>query len=169
MKRTVRTRLAVALSLALLGAVPAMSATPAAADEAAASCQTLLHTTPGIEVDTNNDGNPEFRAPRIYDVVLCSNVSSGYVAYPPEIENCSTQVKVRVDCMAVRITVLPAYANANANGDVCFSIEGFSRECVPFDSGTLNWREPTVMCIGYDLGGGHPCDGGTTLVGFAFE
>lgn len=163
MKDSTRRRLAALVGTALLGALTVMPASPAAATKAA--CQTLLSTTPAVEVDTNNDGNPEFRAPRIYDVTLCSAASYGYVTHPPTIDNCSS-VPRSVECMAVRITVLPAYAGAHAGGEVCASIEGYGRTCLPFDSGSWDYAAPMVMCIGYDLNGGSPCAGGALL---AFE
>jgi hypothetical protein len=159
MKTSTKRRLALVMSLSLLAALASVSATPAAANELnAAGCQTLLKTTPGIEVDLNDDGNPEFRAPRIYDVVLCSDVTYGYVTYPPTIENCSGVPK-SVRCMAVRFTILPAFASAHAGGEICFTIEGSPRQCEPFDSGDSTGHNPRTVCIGYDLDGGHPCDG----------
>lgn len=159
MKSSIKHRLALAASLALVSAVAVIPSAPAMADEAAPVCDTLLSTTPGIEVDLNNDGNPEYRAPRIYDVTLCSDASYGFVTYAPTIENCS-DVPKSVECMAFRVSVLPAYANANANGELCASIEGSGRTCLPFDTGSWDWAAPRVICVGYDLDGGEPCDGG---------
>lgn len=164
MKTSVKRRISLALGLSLVGAIAALPVTPATAvDTTTVSCQTLLSTTPGIEVDLNNDGNPEFRAPRIYDVTLCSEATYGYTTYPPTTESCS-DIPKGIDCRAVRITVLPAYAGARAEGEVCASVEGFGRSCLPFDSGTWDWAAPNTICVGYDLGGGHPCDG--SLIAF---
>lgn len=161
MKITTKRRIALALGLTLMAPVGAMSASPAGAAEAstAASCRTLLSTTPAIEVDTNNDGYPEYRAPRIHDVTLCTEASYGYVVYPPTTENCSPVPKT-FTCMAVRITVLPAYAGASGSAELCFTIEGdWAPQCNDLGVDDGAWTAPRVMCIGYDLGGGHPCDG----------
>lgn len=158
MKRSIKQRLSLVLGVALVGAATVMPVAPASAADTAALCRTLVSTTPGIEVDLDNDGYPEYRAPRIYDVTLCAEATYGYVTYPPTVENCSGTPK-SVRCMAVRITVLPAYAGASANGELCASIEGNGRHCVPFDTFTWDWTEPRVICVGYDLDGGHPCDG----------
>jgi len=159
MKDALRRRIAASVTVTLVAMLPAFSASPAAAADAASPvCSTILQTTPGIEVDLNDDGNPEFRAPRIYDVVLCYGSASQLVTYPPRLENCS-DVPKSVECMAVRITVLPAYANASVSGSLCFSIENMPRACVPFESPTIDYTAPFTMCVGYDLDGGHPCDG----------
>lgn len=159
MKRsTGRRRVALAAALALVGAVAALPATPAAALDATVSCRTLLQTTPGVEVDLNGDGNPEFRAPRIYDVTLCSDATYGVVTYPPRTESCS-DIPKGLDCRAIYITVLPAYAGARVQGEVCASIEGSGTTCRPFDSGAWDVAAPNVICVGYDLNGGHPCSG----------
>lgn len=159
MKETLRSRIAAVMAVALVAMLPALSASPAAAADASSPiCSTILQTTPGIEVDLDDDGNPEFRAPRIYDVVLCHSSGAQLTTYPPTVENCS-DVPKSVECMAVRVTVLPAYANASVSGSLCFSIENFPRACVPFSTPWIDWSEPRTICVGYDLDGGHPCDG----------
>lgn len=166
MKTRTKHRLAVVMSLSLLAVLPVMSASPATALEVAdtaAICRTVISTTPVIEVDLDNDGNPEFRAPRIYDVTLCADANAAYVTYPPTVENCSPLPK-QFTCMAVRITVLPAYVSPSASVEACFTIEGFARQCVPVNSGPWSWTAPRVVCVGYDLNGGHPCDGSVVAV-----
>ena len=156
MKKSLKRQLAVMLGLAVVASLSIATAAPAGAN--AAGCTTVLNTTPGIEADLDGDGYPDVRAPRIYDVTLCSEHGAGYVVYPPELDNCS-DVPKSVRCMAVYITVLPAYAGAYAEGEICFSIEGSGQTCEPFDTGTINHVAPVRMCVGYDLDGGHPCSG----------
>lgn len=157
MKSTVTRRIALALSV--VSSLALVSAAPAGAAEAP-TCQTLLHTTPGIDVDLNDDGYPEYRAPRIHDVELCSDTGAGYVVHTPAIDNCS-DVPRSVECMAVRIRVAPVTAGAYATATLCFTIEGFGPSCntlVDVSTGG-DWIQPRVICVGYDLDGGHPCGG----------
>ena len=156
MKKSLKRKLAVMLGLAVTASLSIATAAPAGAN--AASCTTVLSTTPGIEADLDGDGYPDVRAPRIYDVTLCSEHGAGYVVHTPEIDNCS-DVPKSVECMAVYFMVLLAYAGAYAEGEVCFSIEGSGRTCQPFDTGRINYAAPVRMCVGYDLDGGHPCAG----------
>lgn len=156
MKTSVKRRLALMLGFSLAASLSVATAAPAGAAEL--DCTTIISTTPGIDVDLNDDGNPEFRAPRIYDVTLCTEITAGYVTYPPTIENCSTAPK-SVRCMALRFTILPAWASASVDGNLCFSIEGSGRTCVPLGSGSTIDHRPRTACIGYDLDGGHPCAG----------
>lgn len=156
MKTSVRRRLALVLGAAVVASLSSVTAAPAGA--ATLDCTTILDTTPGIEVDADGDGYPDYRAPRIYDVTLCTETAAGFVTYPPTIDNCSTAPK-SVRCMAVYVTILPAFAGAHAEGELCFSIEGGGRGCAPFDSGDMAAHRPRTACIGYDLDGGHPCSG----------
>lgn len=158
MKTSIKKRISLAAALALVGAMTALPATPAAAVDAAVSCSTLLHTSPGIEADLDGDGNADVRAPRIHDVTLCSDAAYGVVTYPPRTQSCS-DIPKGVDCRAIYITVLPAYAGARVQGELCASIEGQGTSCLPFDSGSWDVSAPIVVCVGYDLGGGHPCSG----------
>ncbi|MDQ3956740.1 MAG: hypothetical protein M3273_00290 [Actinomycetota bacterium] len=159
MKETLRRRLALALSLSLVGALAVVSAPAATADESSRICTVLLETTPGIEVDLDNDGNPEFRAPRIYDVTFCSYSVGRLDTYPPTVENCSEFPKV-VRCVAVRVTIMPVDPYVYAEGELCYSVEGGTRECVRvvFD-GPSDIIQQRTVCVGVDLDGGHPCDG----------
>lgn len=159
MKSSTTRRLAALMGASLLAALVVSASPAAAADvDTAVTCRTLLSTTPGIEADIDGDGNPDFRAPRIYDVVLCSDASVGYTTHLPWIDNCSEMPK-SVRCMAVRIPVLPAYVGAHAEATLCYSIEGLPRECRSLITPIIRWSEPFTMCVGYDLDGGAPCSG----------
>ncbi|MDQ3956741.1 MAG: hypothetical protein M3273_00295 [Actinomycetota bacterium] len=159
MRNPLGRRTALALTLSMLGALAVAPTTAAAGAVSSPTCKLILQTTPGIEVDTNDDGYPEYRAPRIHDVTLCWEATAGYVTFPPTIENCSAAPK-SVRCMAVRISVLPAQVSAHAYAELCFTVEGdYAPTCNHVDSGAIDWTEPRVICIGYDLDGGHPCDG----------
>lgn len=156
MKNATKRRLALMLGLAVAASLSVATAAPSGAAEP--TCSTLLETTPGIEADIDGDGYPDYRAPRIYDVTLCSETGAGYVTYPPTINNCSTVPK-SVRCMAVYVTILPAYAGAYAYAELCYSIEGVGRSCEPIETGQTRQPERRTICIGYDLDGGHPCSG----------
>ena len=151
-------RTAFAVALSILASLGAMSA-PAGAIETSPTCQLLLQTTPAVEVDTNDDGYPEYRAPRIHDVTLCSDATVWHVTYPPTVENCSEYPR-SLDCVAVRATIRPASAGGSAYGELCFTIEGnYAPNCQPIDLTVDDGHDPRTICIGFDRNGGHPCDG----------
>ena len=130
---------------------------PASAADSTPVCQTVLQSTPGVTADIDGDGYPEYRVPRIYDVVLCSEAGASYVTYPLRTEPC--MAGWHPTCMAVRFNVVPAEADAGASADLCYTIEGLGRSCHSVDTLPVPWPAPQVVCIGYDLNGGHPCGG----------
>lgn len=161
MKTSLKRRMALMLGLSLAASLSVATAAPAGA--AQLDCTTILNTTPGIEADLDGDGNADVRAPRIYDVTLCSEAGASYVTFPPTTQTCS--YGKYPTCMAVYVSVLPAHVFAGASGELCFSIEGAGRTCEGIATPTWDYAAPRVICIGYDVNGGHPCAGSV----FAFE
>ena len=164
MKLTLKRRMALTLGLSLVASLGALGASPAGATAESPVCSVILETTPGIEVDLNDDGYPEYRAPRIYDVTLCQDANAGVTTYPPTVDNCSTLPK-RIHCVAVRVTLLPAYPDARVQAELCYTVEGdWAPTCVPVDSGDNGWAAPRTVCIGIDTEGGSPCGGGVVVL-----
>lgn len=150
-----RRRAALTLAAALLAAIVPSAARAA---DAAPTCRTLLQSTPPATVDLDGDGYPDYNAPRILDVTLCSETWASYVTYPPRVERCFAGW--HPTCVAVYVTVAPVDPSAGAYADVCYTIEGQDRTCRTISTVPL---EPELLrqtiCIGVDLYGGFPCSG----------
>lgn len=155
MKFSKKQMLAVLAGAALL--LPLTAAAPAAAAGLAPTqCHVLLGgPTPAVEVDTNNDGNPEVRVPSISNVRLC--VTGDVTLNLPTLD--STDCGPFLTCKAFYIGY-GVSGEATAQFSFCHAIDG-SNVCgqsapmrVPvdvIDGGTI--------CVGYDLRGGSPCGG----------
>lgn len=146
---------------AVAAVAAALAPSPA---RAAATCQTLLQSTPGAKVDLDGDGYPEASVPRILDVTLCSDAGASYVTHEPRLERCF--IGWHPKCIAVYVTVVPASAQAGARADLCYTIEGQTRTCRVVTTPPQPAPIQQTVCIGFDLDGGHPCTGGTV---FSFE
>lgn len=155
-----RRRAALALAAGLLAAI----VPSAARADSAPACRTLLHSTPPASVDLDGDGYPDYSAPRILDVTLCSETWASYVTYPPRVERCF--VGWHPTCVAVYTTVSPVDPDVGARADLCYTVEGQSRTCTSIDTAPLEPAlPPQTICIGVDLYGGYPCNGSV----FTFE
>lgn len=156
MKLPLNRRLALCLGFALVASVGAVASPARAEDGTSGRCIPLISTTPGIEVDLDDDGDPDIRAPRIYDVYMCVDADLDTSVHPPKFDNCSPDPKV-LTCFTVHVTVLPAYASASGEVQVCYTIEGWWPECSSGAVPGIDWSEPETICIGVDLEGGSPC------------
>lgn len=154
----------VAALVVALSAVPAVtSATPA---RAATRCvMVFAGPSPSVEVDTNNDGNPEYRVPSLSDVTVCSHSSVSLLGTPARVEPCNAFGPI-TPCW--RVLVHPQ-AGAEIEGGIllCRAIDQVST-CSTIDVGPWRYMTPPAetLCIGIDLHGGKPCSGGTAVVGF---
>lgn len=152
---------ALALVAAAAALLPLVVAAPASAGTA---CSVLLAgPTPSVEIDTDNDGNPEVRVPSATNVTLCVGAdvvlsdSPSWWSEPCSEWGTCTRFFVHYG--------LSGYAETGAQ--VCFTLDG-EEVCtrmrpvrVPLDA-----IQGGTMCIGVDLGGGRPCSGGTAVIGF---
>lgn len=156
------TRRALLASAAVLAA---LAPTPArAADAGTPVCQTLIESTPGATADLDGDGNPDYTVPSITDVTLCSDAAASYVVHQPTIGRCF--VGWKPTCVAVYVRVMPAWAEAGARGELCYTIEGQGRSCAVLEIAPLIGEPPPqTVCIGIDVTGGRPCSSGD-IVGF---
>lgn len=157
--RISRKRLAVALCLALVGALPASSAAPAAAAEAGelASCITIIHSTPAINADLDGDGNPDVRAPRITDVEVCQDhgIFAGY--HLPRWGLCNAGW--HPTCIEVYVTTPPVSVGGYVRDvQVCYTLNG-TRSCIgPLPPLVITGSAPREMCFGIDpFGVNQPC------------
>lgn len=152
-KRAAALVAAAAVVLPLVVAVPA-SASPT-------TCQVLLAgPTPSVEVDTNNDGNPEVRVPSVTNVRLCVGADVVLTDQPSfSSEPCSSFAR----CMRFYVHYgLSGYAETDVL--FCYTVDG-SEVCgqtVPIRV-PINFIQGGTMCVGYDLGGGFPCSGGQAI------
>lgn len=146
---------------------PFVFATPSHAIDAGAalSCRTVFAgPTPSVEVDTNNDGNPEARVPSLTNARLCttSNVtltdSPNWWSEPCNWQGTCQRIFVHYGLSG----------SAEGQAQLCYSLDGLPT-CgtttpvrVP-----LNVVGPNTMCIGVDAQGGSPCGGGTSYLSFS--
>lgn len=139
---------------------------PAAAADAGAApvCSLLLHSTPPVTADLDGDGQPDARA-QIHDVTLCVDARASYATFPPQVERCDAWPSTPPTCMVVRITVVPVGAAPYGSAQVCYSVNG-SPACHSLVTPPPPQMPRWVMCVGYDMYGGHPCTGGSM---FALE
>lgn len=156
---------AIALVAAAAAVFPFVVASPSHAIDSAANCRTVLAgPTPSVEVDTNNDGNPEARVPSLTNAVLCVY---GDVQLDDSPNWWSQPCNWNGTCQAIYIHYGMS-GEASASAQLCYSLDG-SRTCgtmtpvrVPLDlvrGGT--------MCIGVDANGGSPCGGSTSYLSFS--
>jgi hypothetical protein len=153
---------AIALVAAAAAIFPFVVAAPSSAD--AANCQTLVNgPTPSVEVDTNNDGNPEARVPSLSNARVC--VYGDVILYDSP-NSWSEPCDWAGTCQRFYIHYgLDGHAEASAQ--LCFSLDGrgvcsnMKEIRVP-----LNAVQGGTMCIGVDANGGRPCAGGTALIAF---
>ena len=126
-------------------------------------CETLLESTPTVRADIDGDGYPEHRVPAIYDITLCSDAGASYTTSTPRTENCF--VGWHPTCIAVYVDLMPANAAAGASGELCFRFEN-SRfpTCQEVRTPPVPAPLAQTACIGFDLGGGHPCSGSALAV-----
>lgn len=145
-----------ALVLAAAAVLSLVVASPASA--APLQCHVLLYgPTPSVEVDTNNDGNPEVRVQSVSDATLCVGADVVLTDAPSFwIEPCGEWGS----CNRFMVHYgLSGYAQTDVQ--FCYTLDG-SQICsrslgvtVPIE-GII---QPGTMCVGYDLGGGRPCSG----------
>ena len=157
---------AIALVAAAAAVFPLVFATSSQATTVApVSCRTVFAgPTPSVEVDTNNDGNPEARVPSLTNARLCttSNVQLDDSPYWWS-EPCNWQGT----CQRVFIHY-GLSGSARAQAQLCFSLDG-----VPACGTTREVSVPInvigggTMCIGVDATGGSPCGGGTSYLSFS--
>lgn len=149
--------------LAAAAVVAALVPSPARA--ATIVCETLLESTPSVNVDLDGNGYPEYRVPSVQNMTLCSDAAASYVTNTPRTENCF--VGWHPTCVAVYVTLMPAEAQAGASGELCFELDS-SR--FPICQEVRTPPAPTVFeqtaCIGFDASGGHPCSGETLALTF---
>ena len=152
-----------ALTLAL-GALPAATAvSPALATTATLPCQSFSGPTPSVEIDTNNDGNPEVRVPSLSNVSVCGQGTVIAEADTARVEPCSS---IPMSCWRL---LIEAEAGATLSSDlrVCRAIDGaYSCSTVEQPPWTVRVPEHDTLCVGIDLNGGFPCGGGTAMVAF---
>lgn len=155
------TKRVIALVAAAAAVFPLVVAGPASA---AVECHTLVAgPTPSVEVDTDNDGNPEVRVPSLRDARLCVGADVVLTDQPSWwSEPCAEWGT----CWRFFVHYgLSGYAETGVQ--VCYTLDG-SELC----SRELDARVPIdfigggTMCIGVDAGGGRPCSGGTALIAF---
>lgn len=156
---------AIALVAAAAAIFPFVFASPGHAIDATSTCHTLLAgPTPSVEIDRNNDGNPEVRVPSITDASIC--LYGGV-----RIDDSPGVWTEPCDWWGACQRFLVHYAldgEASASAQVCFSLDGLptcgttTPVVVP-----LNMVRGGTMCIGIDAGGGSPCGGGTSYVSFS--
>ncbi|MDQ3956743.1 MAG: hypothetical protein M3273_00305 [Actinomycetota bacterium] len=143
----------------VMAALPVLFAgTPAAAGEidTTASCVGLAGPTPSAEVDLDNDGNPEVRVPSVTNLKLCVQRDvTVYYAFPVSIEECKPNGR----CMAFYVHI-GATATVDTGVFLCYTLDG-SSSCTSADPTPIGITtgETRTICVGYDLDGGHPCDG----------
>lgn len=157
-------RRVMALVAAAAAIFPFVVAAPGYASKAS-DCRTLLAgPTPSVEVDTNNDGNPELRVPSLTNARLCVfgdvRLDDAPSAWN---EPCSSQGTCHRFFLHYGLS-----GDGSASAQLCFSLDGLPscaetvRVPVPLDvvrGGT--------MCIGVDAQGGSPCGGGTSVISFS--
>lgn len=156
---------ALAVATAVAALFPLLLASPAsAADVAPGTCHVLLAgPTPAVEVDTNEDGNPEVRVPSVTNVGVCLGADV-VLTEVPTID--SEQCGGFASCMAFHISIgLRGYVDTDVL--FCYSLD-LREICgtttiapIPFEP-----METRRMCVGYDLRGGSPCSNGQLI---AFE
>lgn len=155
--------LAVATAVAAL--FPLLLAAPAsAADAASPTCHLLLAgPTPSVEVDTNEDGNPEVRVPSLTNVSVCLGADV-VLTETPTID--SAPCGAFPSCMAFHIGIgLRGYVDTDVL--FCYTADG-SQTCgtTTFEPIPFEPMESRRICVGYDFGGGSPCSNGQLI---AFE
>jgi hypothetical protein len=155
---------AIALVAAAAAVFPLVFAAPSLAVDSPASCQTLVQgPTPSVEVDTNNDGNPEVRVPSLRDARLCV---TGDVTLSDSPSWWSEPCNWQGTCQRFFIHY-GLSGQAEAYAQLCYYLDGF-QTCtnmrpirVP-----INPIQGGTMCIGVDATGGRPCANGTALIAF---
>lgn len=154
--RTPKKRHTVVAALAL-----AFSALPAAAAispaHAATQCQYFYGPTPSIEIDKENDGNPEVRVPSLSNVSVCASGNAITHGQPARVERCDFW---STSCW--RILIHPqAGATIDSAIQVCRAIDGsYSCSTISQPPWTVMTPDQDTLCIGIDLNGGGPCGGG---------
>ena len=153
---------AIALIAAAAAIFPLVVAAPSSA--AATTCQTLVNgPTPSVEVDTNNDGNPEARVPSLSNARVC--VYGDVILYDSP-TTWSEPCNWTGTCQRFYIHYgLDGYATASAQ--LCFTLDGRAAcsRMMPITV-PLNAVQGGTMCVGVDANGGRPCAGGTALIAF---
>lgn len=148
---------------ALVTAAVVAALIPSPAGATTLVCQTLVESTPSVRVDLDDDGNPEYRVPSIEDVTLCSHAGAAYTTSTPRTENCF--IGWHPTCIAVYVDLTPVDVQAGADATVCFELDS-SRFPVCQQVRTPPSTIPVdqTVCMGFDLGGGHPCSGSTVAL-----
>ncbi|HEX2295877.1 MAG TPA: hypothetical protein VHN37_11265 [Actinomycetota bacterium] len=156
---------AIALVAAAAAVFPFVFATPGHAIDAASNCRTVVPgPTPSVEIDKDNDGNPEVRVPSLSNVNLCV---WGDVQLDDSPNWWSEPCNRQGTCQRVFIHYALS-GEASAQAQLCFSVDG-----VPSCGTTTPIRIPLdfikggTACIGVDAGGGSPCGGGTSFISFS--
>lgn len=159
--RAPKKRLTVVAALAL-----AVAALPAAGGFAPATastyCEYVSGPTPSVEVDLQNDQNPEVRVPSLSNIAVCAQADVFATGQPVRAEFCEWFVS---DCIRVYVH-LQAGVSAYSGLSVCRAVDG-AYSCSNADVGPWSYTTPDMdtICIGIDLNGGYPCSSGT-LIGF---
>lgn len=154
--RTPKKRFTVIAALAL-----AAAALPAAGGFASAQASTYCEyfggPTPSIEVDLENDQNPEVRVPSLSNVSVCAQADVFVTGNPIRVEPCNWEF---TDCWRVLVHV-QAGVTVDSGLSLCRAIDG-AYSCANADVGPWSYTTPDVdtICIGVDLGGGGACSGG---------
>ena len=158
---------AIALVAAAAAIFPFVFASPghAITIDQAATCRTVLAgPTPSVEIDRNNDGNPEVRVPSITNARLCVTADVQLSDSPYWwSEPCNWQGT----CQRIFIHY-GLSGRATGQAQLCFNLDGLptcgttTPVTVPID-----FIGGGTMCIGVDATGGRPCGGGTSYLSFS--
>lgn len=155
-------RYALASLLALVAATMpvVLTATPA---HASTYCEYFYGPTPSVEVDLNDDGNPEVRVPSLSNVSVCAETDVFADTNPVHVEPCAEWFEA--NCWRVYVHV-EAGVHAYNGLTLCRSVDG-SHSCSTVDVGPWDYRSPDMnrICIGIHTGGGSACSHGE-IVGF---
>lgn len=156
---------AIALVAAAAAIFPFVVASPSHANVAPSTCRTLIAgPTPAVEVDTNNDGNPEVRVPSMTNVRVCVYGDVTLTDSPNTwSEPCNSQGTCQRFFVHYGLS-----GSAGGSATLCQTIDG--RQTCGYTTPVhvpLNVLAPNTMCIGVDLTGGYPCGGGTAMISFS--
>ena len=158
----VKRRYAIGSLLALVMAAVPMVLTAAPA-YAGTHCESLPGPTPSVEVDLDDDGNPEVRVPSLSNVSVCAQTDVFVDADPVQVGPCAEWFEA--GCYRIYVHV-EAGVSLEGGLTLCRSIDG-APTCSRVGVGPWTYSTPEMnrICIGVDARGGSPCSHGD-LIGF---
>jgi hypothetical protein len=163
---------ALALVAAAAAVFPFVVASPSYANDiditrpvpVASNCRTLLAgPTPSVEVDTNNDGNPEARVPSLTNARLCV---FGDVQLYDSPNMWSEACNFQGTCQRFFIHY-GVDGTVGGSVQLCYYLDGLQTCAQTRPVSVPITSAGGTMCIGVDAGGGRPCGGGTSVVSFS--